>query len=326
MRRREFMVVLGSTAVALPSAVMAQEPVRLRRVGVVIQGDTYYVGVVGLREGLKAVGIEEGLRLALLVRDTKGDLTAAGPAARALERDEGVDLIVALATSIALEGKRSTENVPIVFVTGSDPAALGLVDTYARPGGRLTGLHSISNDLTSKRLEFLRELMPTIQRAVTFYNPSNPSAVTAIRSARDAAQRLGLDLVEQFVTSAQDIHERLRRLSASDAEAYFFGSDAMVNSQTNAILERANALRMAVVAFGLDQVREGALLGYGFSYLDLGRRAAGYVVRILAGTPPGDLPVEAVNVPALAINLKAAKAIGLTIPPTLLARADEVIE
>ena len=168
--------------------------------------------------------------------------------------------------------------------------------------------------------------MPTVQRAVTFYNPGNPSALSAIALARDAARRLGIDLVEQSVTSTEEIHERLRALSAADTEAYFFGSDAMVNSQGSLILDRANALRMAVVAFGLDLVREGALIGYGFSYRDPGRRAAGYVSRILAGARPDDLPVEAVSVPALAINLKAAKALGLTIPPSLLARADEVIE
>ena len=326
MRRREVIALLAGAVGGWPRAVMAQQPERPRRIGVVIQGDTYHVGVDGLREGLKALGIEEGSQLALLVRDAKGSLPAIGAAARALEREEGVDLIVALATSVALAAKRSTENVPIVFVTGSDPAALGLVDTLARPGGRLTGIHSISSDLTSKRLEFLREIMPTVQRVLTFYSPGNPTAVSAVELARDAARRLGINLVEQAVTLTEEIHERLRALSATDAEAYFFGSDAMVNSQGSLILERANALRMAVVAFGLDLVREGALISYGFSYRDLGRRAAVYVSRILAGANPGDLPVEAVSVPALAINLKAAKALGIDIPPSILARADEVIE
>ncbi len=195
-----------------------------------IQGDAYDVGVDGLREGLKASGLEEGPRLNLLIRNARGELTAIEAAARALEREDGVDLIVAFATSVALAAKRATANVPIVFVTGSDPAALGLVDTLARPGGRLTGVHSISSDLTSKRLEILRELMPRLRRVVTFYNPGNPSAVSAMELARDAARRLGIDLIEQPVTSTEEIHERLRALSATDAEAYFFGSDAMVNS------------------------------------------------------------------------------------------------
>ena len=154
MRRRDFIALLGSAA-AWPHAARAQQPDRLRQIGVVIQGDVYHVGVDGLREGLKAVGLEEGQQIALLVRDAKGNLAAVEAAARDFERD-GVDLIVAFATSVALAAKRSTAKVPIVFVTGSDPAALGLVDTLARPGGRLTGVHSISTDLTSKRLEILR--------------------------------------------------------------------------------------------------------------------------------------------------------------------------
>jgi putative tryptophan/tyrosine transport system substrate-binding protein len=170
MKRREIIAGIASAAVLWPHAPIAQEPERLRRVGVLIQGDTYYVGVDGLREGLKTLGLEEGSRLALLVRDMKGDLTAIETAARALEREDDVDLIVALASSVALAAKRATESVPIVFVTGNDPAALGLVDTYARPGGRLTGIHSISGDLTSKRLELLREIMPSVQRVVTFYD------------------------------------------------------------------------------------------------------------------------------------------------------------
>jgi len=272
------------------------------------------------------LGLEEGSGLALLVRDAKGDLAAVGVAARALEREEGVDLIVALASSVALAAKRSTEHVPIVFVTGSDPVAVGLVDAITRPGGRVTGLHSITTDLTAKRLGFLRELMPTVQRAVTFYTPSNAAAQLAMKLARDAAQHVGIELVERTVTSPEEIQERLRALSASDAEVFFFGSDAMVNSQGNLILRRTNALRMAVVAYGLDLVRDGALMGYGFSYRDLGRRSAFYVSRILAGANPKDLPVEAFNVPALAINLKAAKALGTEISPLLLTRVDELIE
>lgn len=326
MKRRAFMVLLAGAAISWPRTVVAQPPERPRRVGVVIQGDPYNVGVEGLREGLKALGLEEGERLALLVRNAQGDLTAADAAARAFERDDNVDVIVALATSVALAVKRATAGVSVVFVTGSDPAALGLVDTLARPGGRLTGVHSISSDLTSKRLELLNELMPRLRRVLTFYSPSNRSAILALEAARSAARHLGIDLLERPVASTEDVRERLRALTAGEAEAYFFGSDAMVNSQADLILERANALRMPVVAFELDLVARGALVGYGFSYRELGRRAASYVVRILAGTSPHDLPVESVSVPALAINVRTAKTLAIEVPPALLNRADEVIE
>jgi putative ABC transport system substrate-binding protein len=285
----------------------------------------YHVGVDGLRDGLRSAGLE-GQNLALFVRDARGGRQALESEARALEHEERVDVLVALATSVALAARRGTENIPIVFVTGSDPVAVGLVDSMARPGGRLTGIHSISTDLTSKRLEVLREIIPTVRRALTFYNPGNPAAVSAIELARPAAARLGIELVEEPVNSASDVRARLDRLRAGDVDAYFFGSDAMVNSEGRLILTRATALRMPVVAFGLDLVREGALVGYGFSYRDLGRRAASYVARILAGSSPRDLPVEAVDVPSLAINLSSAKALGVVVPFSVLGRADELIE
>jgi len=315
-------LALGLFAAALP--VAAQE-LKLKRVGVVLQGGPYYAGVVGLRAGLKAAGLEEGPQLSLLVRDAKGDLAAAEAAAKELERD-GVDLIVAITTSVALATKRATTEVPIVFAAGSDPVAFGLVDSIARPGGRLTGVHSIITDLTAKRLEILRELVPTLRRAMTFYNPTNPVARSSLGLARDAARQLGVDLVEREVTSPQDIQQRLRDLSAADADAFFFVSDTTSMSQIEPILDRITALRMPHLVFQPDLVREGALAGYGISYREVGRIAATYVARVLAGAHPGDLPVEAVSRSTLVINLKTAAGLGLTIPPSILARADEVIE
>jgi putative ABC transport system substrate-binding protein len=138
--------------------------------------------------------------------------------------------------------------------------------------------------------------------------------------------QLGLDLVARHVASTEEIRDRLRALSTADADAYFFVSDAMVNSQDSAVIERAKALGIATMASWVEPVKRGALAAYGISYRELGRRAAGYVARILASARPGDLPVEAVSLPALALNLGTAKALGLTIAPELLDRADEVIE
>jgi putative tryptophan/tyrosine transport system substrate-binding protein len=257
--------------------------------------------------------------------DPGGDLSAIEAAARGLERD-GVDVIVAFATSVALVAQRATLDVPIVFSVSSDPVRVGLVESIPRPGGRLTGVHNINTDLTGKRLEILTELVPGMRRALCYYNPANPSAILSVRLARDAAQKLGIDLIERHVSSPEELREEVSALRAADADGYFFVSDAMVNSQERAIVDRANALRIATIAPWAEAVRRGALVGYGISYRELGRGAAGYVGRVLGGTPPQDLPVEAVNRPVLAVNLNTAKALGLTIPPTLLARADEVIE
>jgi putative tryptophan/tyrosine transport system substrate-binding protein len=323
MRRRALLALALAWLAIMPSSSGAQS---LKRIGVVVQGGPYYYsGIEGLRDGLKGLGLEEGRDIALIVRDAKGDLIAVQAAASGLERD-GVDLIVTFATSVTLASKRATTSVPIVFVAGSDPVAMGLVESVARPGGRATGVYSIVTDLTPKRLELLRELVPTVRRILTFYNPGNPAAAASAQLAREAARRLGIDLVERHVTTTQQLSEQVSGIAAPDADACFFVADAMVLSQDSVVLERANALRMPTMATYVDPVARGALAGYGTNYRELGRQAAAYVGRILSGTAPGDLPVEAINRPTLAVNLKTAAAIGVAVPPSLLARADEVIE
>ena len=323
MRRRALLALALAWLAITPAPSVAQS---LKRIGVVLQGGPYYYsGIEGLRDGLKGVGLEEGRDIALIVRDAKGDLTAVQAAASALERD-GVNLIVTLATSVTLASKRATTAVPIVFAVGSDPVAMGLVDSIARPGGRASGVHSIVTDLTPKRLELLRELVPTVRRILTFYNPGNPAAAASAQLAREAARTFGIDLIERHVTTPQQLREQVREIAATDADAYFFVADAMVLSHDSVVLERTNALRIPTMATYADAVARGALAGYGTSYRELGRRAAAYVSRILAGTAPAELPVEEVSTYGLVINLKTAKTLGLEVPATLLARADEVIE
>jgi putative tryptophan/tyrosine transport system substrate-binding protein len=324
MRRREFIALLGGVGATWPFVARSQQTTA-KRIGVVQQGGPYYAGVEGLREGLKAAGLDDGKQIVLVLHDAKGDPASAEAAARALEAD-GVALIVAFTTIVARAAKAGTAHVPIVFAAGSDPVAFGLVDAIAKPGGRLSGVHFITTELTGKRIGLLREMLPGLHRIVTFYNPDNPVAKSAMEEARSATQLLGVDLVDQQVTSLADIRERLALLGEAKADAYFFVSDGLVNSHGVLILEAANAVRMPTMAYELDLVARGALVGYGFNYREIGRLAAKYVARVLSGTHPSDLPIEAISRPALAINLRTARALGLTIPPTLLARADEVIE
>ncbi len=318
--RRALLAAVTCLALVLPAA--SQE---MKRIGVILQGGPYYAYLDGLREGLGKLGVHEGRQVALVVRDAGGDLTAAEAAARSLERD-GVDLIVAFAASVARAAKRGTAQVPIVFAVGTDPVGHGLVESVANPGGRVTGIHNIVTDLTAKRLELLHELVPGLRRVVTFYDPSNASARPAVDIARDAARQLAIELIERQVTSVEQIHDSLRALHRADADAFFFVSDAMVISQAVPIIERANALGIPTMATYTDLLGSGALVAYGVSFRDQGRRVAAYVVRILGGTRPGDLPVEGINVPSLAINRGAARTLGIDIPETILARADEVIE
>jgi putative tryptophan/tyrosine transport system substrate-binding protein len=323
MRRREF-IAISLGAAARPFVAEAQTTNRIKRVGVVMVGGPHRAGLLGLRDGLKAAGFDEAT-IVLAVRDVRGDLSAISGLAKELER-EGTDVLVVFGTSTALATQRSTEHVPIVFAVGGDPVAFGLVESIAKPGGRLTGLHTIISDLTAKRLELLRQIVPALRRIVTFYNPENPGAmVAALVAMRAAAQDLGIEVLTKEAASPQALREVVTGLRAGDAEALFLISDATVLSEDKLIIEHATALKMPVMAYELGSVSEGALAGYGLHYREFGRVAAEYVTRILAGTSPRDLPVQTVR-PVLAINLKTAKALGLTIPPTLLARADEVIE
>ena len=322
MTRREVIALLALSAGARPLASLAQTGIK--RVGVVYQGGPYEVTIEGLREGLRAAGLEEGRNVALILHHALGNVAEAEAAARALESDEKVDVIVAISTTTALAVNRAT--VPIVFAAGTDPVSAGLVESIAKPGARLTGFHFLTNDLTAKRLEILREIVPKLRRMVTFYDPRTPGAVTSLAAAREAAGKLDLEVVAQQVSSSEELRDRLRSLSTVDADAYFFVADFLVISHAPLVIAAAHTLRLPTMATEVSIVRAGALAAYGPDFREYGRRPARYVARILGGSLPRDLPVEVINRPALAINLKTAKAIGLDIPPLLLTRADEVIE
>ena len=291
MRRREFMAgLLALSASAGPLAARAQTGIK--RVGVIYQGGPFETSIEGLRDGLRAAGLEEDRHVAFLIRNAKGDLAATEAAARALERDDKVDVIVAIATNVARAAKRATTQVPIVFATGADPVGAGLVDSIAAPGGRLTGFHFLSSDLTAKRLEILREIVPKLRRIVTFYDTRNRTAVSAVAAAQDGAQKLGIEVVAQQVTSPEEMRDRLHTLAATNAEALFFVSGSPIPTTYAAlIIEAANDLRLPTMVQDLGLVRAGALAGYGTAYREYGRRPASYVARILANPRYGLKPV-----------------------------------
>jgi putative tryptophan/tyrosine transport system substrate-binding protein len=324
MDRRRFLLTSLAGALAAPLAAGAQPAAKVYRVGVVLQGGPYHAAVEGLRDGLKGLGFEEATQYVLHIRDVKGDLTAVGEAARNLEREK-VDLIYAVATGVSLMVQRATTKVPIVFYAGVDPVEVGLVKSLARPGGRITGVHSRQADLIGKRLEILKEIVPTLRRVVAFNNPDNPALRESATMAREAPRRLGIELVERHVRSVDELRVGLRGLMAGEADAILVW-DAMVVSQTQLLVETAKTKKLPTIFFDRSSVAAGGLASYGTSYYGVGRLAAKYVHHVLSGTSPADLPVERSDRFELVLNLKTAKALGLTIPPSLLARADQVIE
>jgi len=288
-------------------------------------GGPYAGAVRGLRDGLREVGLDEGKQLVFLVRDLKGDLKSVAAAASDVER-ENVDLIYCVSTSVTVRVKRATKNVPIVFYAGNDPVSFGLVDSFRKPGGRLTGIHGQFVELAGKRLELLKLLVPSVQRVVTFYDPANPTAQRAVKFTRDAAQQLKLDLVERPVTSVEELRAGLRALQPGDADAFFWVSDAMVTSQAEFIVETAKGKKLPTMFQEQGSVAMGGFASYGESYYTIGRLSARHVQRILKGEEPGNLPVEQTNRLHFVINLRTAKTLGLTIPQSVLLRADELIQ
>jgi putative ABC transport system substrate-binding protein len=317
-------VILTVVALALPRAVEAQAA-RVYRVGVLLQGGPYLPAIDGLRDGLKELGFEEGKHYVLHVRDARGDLKAAEAAARSLEAEK-VDLIYALATSVTLAAKRVTTSVPIVFYAGTDPVALGLVESFRKPGGRLTGIHGRTTDLTAKRLELMKEIVPKLRRVVAFYSPENPAAQESVKLARDAARQLKLELLERPVASVEELRAGLRALRPGEADAHLHVADAMVSSHAELIIDAARAKRLPTMFQDRESAVRGALASYGMSYYTVGRLSAKNVQRVLLGANPGDMPVEQLDRLHHVINRKTARALGLTIPQSVLLQADEIIE
>ena len=324
MNRRIVVVLLATLGLISAYPAGAQQG-RVYRIGVVREGGPDNAAIEGLKEGLKELGFAEGTNYVLQTRDLKGDRTAARAAAESLEREK-VDLIYSIATSVTIAVKNATTKTPIVFAAGSDPIAAGLVETFAKPGGRITGVYYSTTDLTAKRLQVLKAMLPNLRKVLTFYDPANQFAMTALKSERDAARPLQVEIIEKQVTSVREIRAQLAAFKAQDVDAFFYINDAMVRSQAQLIIETMNAKKVPTMFSFPSIAAQGALAGYGVSFREVGRLSARYVQKILAGTSPRDLPVESVSRMELALNINTARAIGVTIPQAVRLSASDVIE
>src|SRR5215510_2597993 len=295
------------------------------RIGVLFPGAPMSETVYGLRTGLRELGFEEGKQFTWTIRDTGGDPKLAADAARTFEQEK-VNLIYAIASTVITAAKDATQSVPIVFSIGSDPVALGLVNDFSKPGGRLTGVHYLVKDLTAKRLEILKEIVPKIGRVVTFFNPATPVAKEGANLAREEAKRLGLRFIERHVSSTEELRKGLHVLKNGEADAFFYIPDAMIVGQAQLIIDTAKTKKLPTMFQDESLVAKGGLASYGQNFQEIGKISAKLVYRVLNGTSPSDLRIETFDDVELVINLKTAKELGLTIPPNVLARAIKVIK
>lgn len=324
LMKTECFVLVAALVLGLVGLAPAQQP-KLHRIGVLLPGGAQYESLEGLRQGLREFGLEEGKQFTLALKDVKGDAQAAEKEAAAFEKDNA-SLIYALTTPVIAKAKAATGKVPIVFCIGSDPVTGGLVDSFARPGGRLTGVHYLVRDLTGKRLEILKEILPKISRVLTFYDPANRVAAEGASLARDEAKRLGIKIIERHVNSVDELKSELHRLKAGEADAFFFSPDPMVGSQSQLVIDTTKAKKLPAMFQEQTLVAQGALASYGQNYREIGRLSARYVQQVLAGAQPQDLKIETVDSVELAINLQTARLLGITIPSQVLARAKKVIK
>jgi putative ABC transport system substrate-binding protein len=279
--------------------------------------------MVGLRDGLLALGYREDEQFAIGVRFTQGDLTALPAAARELVQ-LGVDLIYVSQASAAKAAQMSTAHIPIIFAGVGDPLGSGLVQSFARPGGNITGVTNLSLDLSPKRLELFRHTIPTLKRVLYPYDPADAFAMAQVGVYHDAARHLGIELVEQAVHSEEEARAILARVRKGDVDGILVPDGLSLNIP-GFILEAAAQRAIPTMFVGAFWVERGGLASYGPDFYDMARQAARLVDKILKGADPAEIPVEVNPKIEFAINLKVAKALGLRISPEMLYQADRLV-
>jgi putative tryptophan/tyrosine transport system substrate-binding protein len=324
--RREFITLLGGAVAAWPFAAMAQQPHKLPTIG--------YLGpntrsldsqrLVAFLERLRALGWIEGRTIDIDYRWAEGrNERLAEFAAEFVRRN--VSVIVTSATPPTVAAKQATSAIPIVFASVGDPVGAGVVESLARPGGNATGLSLQATDATGKRFDLLRDAVPGLRRLAIMANSGNASAALEMREAEATALALGLEAITSEILRGEDIASAFEVLKGR-VEAVYVCNDPLATTNRVRINTLALGMRLPTMFIAREYVEAGGLMSYGANFLDLYRRTAEFVDKILRGTKPADIPVEQPTKFDLIVNLTTAKALGLTMPSSLLARADEVIE
>jgi putative tryptophan/tyrosine transport system substrate-binding protein len=329
MKRREFITLLGGAAAAWPLAARAQQPERIRRVGVLMlyaENDREgQVRAAVFRKALENLGWTLGRNLQIdyhwgvgdsdWIRSAVAELLSLAP-----------DVILANGGSAVRPAQQATRAIPIIFIGGADPVADGFVQSLAHPGGNLTGFAVLETSIGAKLLELLKETAPRVVRVAVLINPESPSSLRLFDSAATAAQKFGVEVVAAPVRESAEIEAAMTQIGREPDYGMIVPPDPSTNTHRKLIVELAAHYRLPTVYALRAATAQGGLMSYGVDIPDLFRQAAGYVDRVLRGEKPADLPVQQPIKFELVINLKTAKALGLTVPLTLQASADEVIE
>jgi putative ABC transport system substrate-binding protein len=328
MDRRTFLGTLAGGLLAAPLAAQAQPAGKVWRVGVLSSGShsaTAGARIDAFKQGLRDLGYVEGQNIEIESRWGEGKYESLRDLAAELVRLK-MDVIVTAAVPAIRAAKEATTTIPIVMAVVVDPVATGLVASFARPGGNITGLSVRTPELVGKQFGMLKEILPKVSRVAVLWNPANLGNPPQLRAAEVAARTLGMRLQPLEARTPGELDSAFAAMTTEAAGAVVVLVDAMFIDQRTRIAELAATRRLPAVYGQVEHVESGGLMAYAPNFLANYRRAAVYVDKILKGAKPGDLPIEQATKFDLIINLKTAKALGLTIPPSLLQRADQVIE
>jgi putative ABC transport system substrate-binding protein len=328
MDRRTFLAGTGAVLLAAPRAAEGQQAKKVYRIGYLSGGSSTAPQhlIEAFRQGLSELGWVERRNIVIDYRFAEGRLDRLPDLAAELVQLK-VDVIVAAPTPPAVAAKNATGAIPIVMISANDPVGQGLIASLARPGGNVTGSsYSVSQEIYGKQLGLLTELVPKVRRVAVLSNPAAPSLVPAIGAVKIAARSLGVQLQFLEARGPNEFDGAFAAMAKEHAGALLVLTDPVFSLHRTRLADLAAKSRLPAAYTNRLPVEAGGLMSYGPSFPDLWRRAASYVDKILKGAKPGDLPVEQPTKFELVINLKTAKALGLTIPPSLLGRADEVIQ